>query len=49
MYDIINNPGMFDDFKKVMTKEFEMTDTWCTSYFLGVDVNQSKKDIFISQ
>ena len=44
-----NNPGMFDDFKKVMTNEFEMTNIGQKSYFLGVEVKQSKDGIFISQ
>nr|XP_017251133.1 PREDICTED: uncharacterized mitochondrial protein AtMg00810-like [Daucus carota subsp. sativus] len=44
-----NNPGMFDDFKKVMTNEFEMTDIGQMSYFLGVEVKQSKDGIFMCQ
>ena len=44
-----NNPGMFDDFKKVMTNEFEMTDIGRISYFLGVEVKQSKYRIFMSE
>ncbi|KAL8103772.1 hypothetical protein AgCh_028101 [Apium graveolens] len=44
-----NNPGMFDDFKKVMTNEFEMTDIGQMSYFLGVEVKQNKDGIFMSQ
>lgn len=44
-----NNPKMFDDFKKTMTKEFEMTNIRHMSYFLGVKVNQSDAGIFISQ
>ncbi|KAI3700973.1 hypothetical protein L2E82_45614 [Cichorium intybus] len=40
---------MFNDFKKVMTKEFEMTDIGQMSYFLGVEVNQNKNGIFMSQ
>ncbi|KAL8094563.1 hypothetical protein AgCh_036190 [Apium graveolens] len=44
-----NNPGMFNDFKKVMTNEFEMTDIGQMSYFLGVEVKQRKDGIFMSQ
>ncbi|KAL8157800.1 hypothetical protein AgCh_002492 [Apium graveolens] len=44
-----NNHGMFNDFKKVMTNEFEMTDICQMSYFLGVKVKQNKEDIFMSQ
>lgn len=44
-----NNPGMFDDFKKVMTNEFEMTNIGQMSYFLVVEVKQSEDEIFMSQ
>ena len=44
-----NNPGMFDDFKKVLTNKFEMIDICKMSYFLGVEVKQSKDGIFMSQ
>ncbi|XP_055814428.1 uncharacterized mitochondrial protein AtMg00810-like [Solanum dulcamara] len=44
-----NHPGMFNDFKKAMTKEFEMTDIGEMSYFLGVEVKQIRDDIFMSQ
>ena len=44
-----NNHGMFDDFKKIMTNEFEMTDIGQMAYFLGVEVKQSKDGIFMSQ
>ncbi|KAL4284533.1 hypothetical protein GQ457_16G014010 [Hibiscus cannabinus] len=37
-----NNLGMFHDFKKAMTKEFEMTDIGEMSYFLGVEVKQTE-------
>lgn len=42
------NPRMFIDFKKAMTKKFEMTD-WPDVLLLGVEVTQSDKGIFISQ
>ena len=35
-----NNPSMFDDFKKVMTNEFEMTDISQMSYFLEIEVKE---------
>ncbi|KAG8478853.1 hypothetical protein CXB51_028662 [Gossypium anomalum] len=44
-----NNPGMFNDFKKAMTKEFEMIDIGEMSYFLGVEVKQMKDNTFVSQ
>ena len=43
-----NNPGMFDDFKKVMTNEFEISDIGQMSYFLGFVVKQRKDGIFMS-
>ncbi|KAG8490237.1 hypothetical protein CXB51_015585 [Gossypium anomalum] len=44
-----NNPGMFNDFKNAMTKEFEMIDIGEMSYFLGVEVKQMKDGTFVSQ
>ena len=44
-----NNPRMFEDFKKAMAREFEMTDIGLMSYYLGIEVKQSKEGIFISQ
>jgi hypothetical protein len=44
-----NNPSMFDDFKKAMTQEFEMIDIALMSYYLGIEVKQMEKGIFISQ
>ena len=38
---IRNNPSKFEDFKKAMTKEFEMTDIWL--------MKQMEVVIFISQ
>ncbi|KAK2981153.1 hypothetical protein RJ640_013475 [Escallonia rubra] len=40
---------MFDDFKKEMTKEFEITDIGLMSYYLGIEVKQRYDGIFISQ
>ena len=40
---------MFDDFKKFITNEFEMTDIGQMSYFLGLEVKQSEDGIFMSQ
>ncbi|KAL5816417.1 hypothetical protein ACOSQ3_024795 [Xanthoceras sorbifolium] len=44
-----NNPAMFEDFKQRMVKEFEMTDIGLMAHFLGIEVVQSEKGIFISQ
>ena len=44
-----NNPKMFEDFKKAMTREFEMTDIGLMSYYLGIEVKQMEEGIFISQ
>ncbi|KAL0401015.1 UNVERIFIED_CONTAM: Copia protein [Sesamum latifolium] len=40
---------MFDDFKRAMAKEFEMTDIGLMSYYLGIEVKQRDDRIFISQ
>ncbi|KAL1549227.1 hypothetical protein AAHA92_17357 [Salvia divinorum] len=44
-----NNPSMFEEFKKVMTKEFEMTDIGLMAYYLGVQVKQLEDGVFITQ
>ena len=44
-----NNPKMFDDFKRAMSTEFEMTDIGLMSYYLGIKVKQQEDGIFISQ
>ncbi|KAL5568431.1 hypothetical protein UlMin_025006 [Ulmus minor] len=44
-----SNPSMFNEFKEVMTKEFEMTDMGHMTYYLGIEVQQQKHGIFISQ
>lgn len=44
-----NNLKMFDNFKRAMAKEFEMTDIRLMSYYLGIEVKQKDDDIFISQ
>jgi hypothetical protein len=33
-----NNPTMFEDFKKCMVQEFEMTNIGLMAHFLGLDV-----------
>lgn len=43
-----NNSKMFDEFKRVMAQEFEMTDIGLMSYFLGIKVKQNDDCIFIS-
>ncbi|TXG66127.1 hypothetical protein EZV62_007402 [Acer yangbiense] len=40
---------MFEDFKRRMVKEFEMTDIGLMAHFLGIEVVQSEKGILISQ
>ena len=44
-----NNPSMFEEFKKAMTKEFEMTDIGLMTNYLGIEVKQMEDGIFISQ
>nr|KYP66220.1 Retrovirus-related Pol polyprotein from transposon TNT 1-94 [Cajanus cajan] len=44
-----NNPSMFEEFKKDMTKEFEMTDMGLMAYYLGIEVKQGNEGIFITQ
>ena len=44
-----NNEDVIEDFKKVMTQEFEMTDLGLMRFFLGIEVKQDKSGIFISQ
>ena len=43
------NPMMMEEFKKAMMNEYEMTDLGLMKYFLGIQVRQSKGEIFISQ
>lgn len=40
---------MFDDFKKSMMNEFDMTDLGLMHYFLGIEVVQSATDNFVFQ
>ena len=44
-----NNPIMFEDFKRSMVQEFEMTDIGLMAYFLGLEVTQKEEGNFISQ
>ncbi|KAL0558707.1 hypothetical protein IC582_003288 [Cucumis melo] len=44
-----NCASMFEDLKKTLTQEFEITDIRLMSYYLGIEVKQSEEDIFISQ
>jgi hypothetical protein len=39
---------MFEDFKKAMIEEFKMTDIGLMSYYLGIEVKQIEREIFIS-
>ena len=44
-----SNPSRFDEFKKEMTKEFEMTDIGIMSYYLIIEVKKKDKGILITQ
>eukprot|EP01018_Ginkgo_biloba_P023828 Gb_00935 [translate_table: standard] len=44
-----NNHHMLHDFKVDMCKEFEMSDLGQLHYFLGIEIWQSEKGIFMSQ
>ena len=43
------NPSTVQKFKEAMMHEYEMTDLSLMKYFLGIQVRQSKGEIFISQ
>ncbi|XP_070039297.1 uncharacterized mitochondrial protein AtMg00810-like [Nicotiana tomentosiformis] len=45
----INNPSLFEAFKKDMLPEFKMTDVWLMSYYLGLEVKHMEDGIFISK
>jgi len=44
-----SNRSMFEEFKKTMIKEFEMTTIRLMSYYVDIEVKQKKDEIFISQ
>ncbi|KAK6151637.1 hypothetical protein DH2020_014272 [Rehmannia glutinosa] len=44
-----DNPYMFEEFKKAMTREFETTGIGLMAYYLDVKVKQHEDGIFISQ
>jgi hypothetical protein len=44
-----NNSSLMDEFKTSMMKKFDMTDLGKMRYFLGVEVEQCQKGIFIHQ
>ena len=44
-----SNPSLFKEFKRVMTKEFKMTDIEIMAHYLGVIVKQKEEGIFIPQ
>jgi hypothetical protein len=49
VYDLIFTSDFgIKEFKIVMKDEFEMTNLGLMRYFLGIEVHQSKTDIFIS-
>ena len=41
-----SNPSMFEEFKRVMTKEFEMTDIELMAYYLGIEVISKRRKAF---
>ena len=43
-----NNSTMFEDFKKSMVHEFEMTDIGLMAHFLGLEVTHKEEGIFVS-
>lgn len=44
-----NNRSMFEEFKKAIIQEFEMTYINLISYYLGIKAHQLEDDIFIFQ
>ncbi|XP_058211421.1 uncharacterized mitochondrial protein AtMg00810-like [Rhododendron vialii] len=44
-----SNVKMIEDFKRDMMKKYEMSDLGLLHYFLGIEIYQSKDDIFICQ
>ena len=43
-----NNDEMIEEFKRTMTREFEMTDLGLLKFFLGLEVKKGETSIFIS-
>lgn len=43
-----NNAYLIDEFKESMKKQFDMTDLGNMRHFLGVEVTQNSKGIFIT-
>ena len=39
-----SNPSMFEEFKKIMINEFEMTDIGLMSCYLGIKVKQKEME-----
>ena len=44
-----NNPSMFDEFRKDMNSNFEMTDMGLMSFFLGLEIEQTGDGIFLDR
>ena len=46
---VSNNSSLFDEFKKEMAIEFEMTVIWLMAYYLVIEVKQTSEGTFVSQ
>ncbi|KAH9715667.1 hypothetical protein KPL71_021147 [Citrus sinensis] len=44
-----SDPSLFEEFKRVIIREFEMTDIGLMAYYLGIEVKQKEENIFTSQ
>lgn len=44
-----SSTNLLQEFKALMVKEFEMSDMGSLSYFLGLEITQSKEGLFLSQ
>jgi len=44
-----SEPADIENFKSLMTKEFEMSDLGLLSYYLGIEVDQQSDDMMVKQ
>ena len=44
-----SDPSLFEEFKRVMIKEFEIIDIRLMAYYIGIKAKQKEESIFISQ